>query len=300
MKYITIILFLFVGTLFFISNILINKVLLPPIKDLETTVLSKELQNIYPTDLYESVKKEKMQLEMNGYIIDGEIIKNEQSSKTVILLHGHGTNSIYSIAYLGMFYDLGYNVVVYDHRASGKTGGKYCTMGALESDDLDHVIRYVKKELPQTTVLGLHGVSMGGSTALIYGATYGNLDFIISDCAYSSLEEELKYQLNNRFKMPPFPLIPMSNFLMKLKTGLSYTDLEIKELVKSDKLNDTDVLIIHGGADDYTPPYMASDIYENLNSKKQIKIFPEAGHAHSFELYEKEYIEEVAKFLSRF
>ena len=55
--------------------------------------------------------------------------------------------------------------------------------------------------------------------------------------------------------------------------------------------SDVPILIIHGGADDFVPCYMAEEIYKACRSEKKLLIVPGAGHGMSYlvdkDLYEK-------------
>lgn len=292
---------LVIVTIFIIVQILVNQVVRPSVRSFEEIKMTREILPHYPKELYEELSrnKEEFEIKIDDYNVNGEIFRNGDSKKTVILLHGHGTNRAYSIDYLELFYNEGFNIVMYDHRYSGIGGGSNITMGHYESRDLEEVIKVVKNTIEGNKIIGLHGVSMGGSTALIYAGNYGGVDFVISDCAYSSLKDELSYQLKTRYKVGSFPLINLANFLFKQKAGFTYEDTEVKSIIKNKNMINIPTLIIHGEKDTYTPVYMAQEIYDNLIGEREIKIFENAKHATSYEENVEEYTITVKDFLEK-
>ena len=99
------------------------------------------------------------------------------------------------------------------------------------------------------------------------------------------------------YHLPSFPLVPISNILLKL---LAHYSLKEKEAYKSIKNYKNNLLIIHGGKDRFVPTSDAYKIFDNATCHKKILIVPGASHAKSYlkdtELYEqtiKEFLDEI-------
>ena len=83
----------------------------------------------------------------------------------MILIHGIGGNKE---SYLGLakrLSSLGVASVMFDNRAHGQSGGKYCTYGFEERNDVSKIIDYIL-EKKQNSSIGIWGNSLGGAIAI--------------------------------------------------------------------------------------------------------------------------------------
>ncbi|MGQ0453143.1 alpha/beta hydrolase, partial [Bacillus sp. SS-TM] len=100
---------------------------------------------------------------------------------------GETVNKINSVKYANLFLKRGYNVLIYDHRRHGKTGGKTTSYGYYEKHDLKSVVDWLKNRFGTNITLGIHGESMGAATLLQYaGLVEDGADFYIADCPRKS------------------------------------------------------------------------------------------------------------------
>ena len=119
------------------------------------------------------------------------------SDKTVVLVHGHNShgmkdNSLKAVRYLAQ----GFNVLLPDNRACGKSEGKWETFGAKESLDTLRWIERLVADNPQVKIFA-DGCSLGGATVCLLSnrALPENVKFLVSDCAFVSAKEEFRYML---------------------------------------------------------------------------------------------------------
>ncbi len=220
-----------------------------------------------------------------------------KSKKTIYFLHGYSTTRAQSLWFLEMYHNLGFNVVIYDQIASGESGGCYSTMGVKESRDLKTIVDYIKKTYGESEITVLHGISMGASTAIYYGEKYGEIDYIIADCGYSSMRNIVLYQFKQQFNLPTFPFIPLTNLGLKFKANYTLNNINCLKSVASNNFNNIKLLIIHGKEDIFTPVSMAYNLYDASIGYCQLKIFENAGHANCYELNPIDYKEIVTDFL---
>lgn len=71
-----------------------------------------------------------------GYKLAGTYIFNAKpTNNTVIIVHGITSSRWESMKYADMYIDMGFNVVVYDSRYHGKSGGNDISLGFFEKTD---------------------------------------------------------------------------------------------------------------------------------------------------------------------
>ena len=138
-----------------------------------------------------------------GYELLGTYVFNPTpTNNTVILLHGIGCDRWESMKYADMYLDLGFNVLAYDSRAQGSSGGKDITLGFFEKTDLDNIIKWVRWVNPKG-IIGVHGESLGAVTALLQAEvepTQTNVNFYVADCPYSDLWDLMNVKISGNFK----------------------------------------------------------------------------------------------------
>lgn len=221
---------------------------------------------------------------------------NNNTNKTIICVHGYkAKDGLYDFGMSARFLNsLGYNLLFVDNRAHGLSQGKYIGFGVLDSIDVNSWVDYLVTNMNQETII-LYGMSMGAAT--IMNAQNNKVKAIIADCGFASGYDEVVYQIKKMYHLPPFPIIPISNVLLKL---LAHYSLKEKEAYKSIKNYKNNLLIIHGDKDHFVPTRDAYKIFDNATCHKKILIVPGASHAKSYlkdtKLYEqtiKEFLDEI-------
>lgn len=182
-----------------------------------------------------------------------------------------------------------HNSLLIDQRAHGMSQGKTISFGINERKDCLSWVRYAVERFGEDTEIVLSGVSMGAATVLM-ASDLGlpkNVKAIVADCGYSSP----KAIINKVMRDSGLPDKLMYPFVWLGAMVFGKFNLTESSAVLAVSESDVPILIIHGGADDFVPCYMAEEIYKACRSEKKLLIVPGAGHGMSYlvdkDLYEK-------------
>jgi len=111
----------------------------------------------------------------------------KKAKATVVFSHGNAGSIGHHLGFVMWFVDAGYNVLTYDYRGFGQSGGKVDRRGML--DDVRAAFDYVSKR-PDVNAQRLvsYGHSLGGakSLAALAEAPVKGLRAVITDAAFSS------------------------------------------------------------------------------------------------------------------
>ena len=248
-------------------------------------------------DGFDEYKREPIEFIMpDGYVIHGDYSLNNPK-KFVICMHGHTSNRQASLKYAYAFYRLGYSLIFFDHRSHGDNARGIVTMGHQESKDAAEIIKQVREKFGQDIELGLFGCSMGGVTALLCISKIKDLSFVVSDCAFASLEDIVR-GFCKQHHSPARLHLGWTNMFLKKKYNLSFEDVSPKEELKNNK--ETPVLFIHGSKDDFVFPSNVQMLYSNDAGPKQLEIFEGANHCGSVSLDKERYYKVIEEFINKY
>lgn len=239
----------------------------------------------------------------NIYITSFDSIKlhaykfNSKTHKYVIISHGYTNNGLDMLDYAKHYSELNFNVILIDHRAHGKSDGKYSTMGINESKDIMSWINYIIDNDKKSKII-LHGISMG-SYAVMLSVARGNLPknvlYAIEDCGFYSIYKQFYHQLKHEGHIPQV-VISAANIFYMLILKVNIYKYDILKSLSTAKLP---MLFIHGGKDKFVTIDYLEDVYNNYGGKKEKLIVDNAKHMKSVIQNEKLYWSTVDKFIDK-
>ncbi|HBH11807.1 MAG: Uncharacterized protein XD91_1156 [Clostridiales bacterium 38_11] len=259
-------------------------VILPKSRDIETMFSDEEAKGNISIKYFNKIPKTDFNVMTDdGLSLSGQWLYPESpTNKVVIICHGFGVNRVGSIKYITPYLNRSYHVIIYDNRNAGNSDKKYTTMGYAEKNDLKNVLDYVYGILGDYCFAGTHGESMGGSTVLMHACMDSRVRFVVADCAYADLSQQLKYRLKVEQHLPPFPLIYLISLITRLRAGFYFGNVSPqKEIIKQNGLESIPGLFVHGKEDKYVPPVSSINMFEIKKGYKQLYIADNAKHAES-------------------
>lgn len=242
-------------------------------------------------------KQEVTSKSVTGDNLVGYKFLNDKSNKWVIVVHGFTSEAKESANYIKGFYDRGYNIFAPDLIAHGKSEGKAYSMGGYDAEDLVAWINKLSSEYKSPDMI-LFGTSMGATTVMnsLGKNLPENVKGFIEDSGYVDLNGQFVYQLDKLFGLPSFPVIPLSNTVTKIRAGYSFSDVNVSQALKDNKLP---ALVLHGEKDGFVPLHNAYDVFNTLKSDKVIVTFPDSKHCKAEKNHTKRYWQAVDNFLVR-
>jgi fermentation-respiration switch protein FrsA (DUF1100 family) len=127
----------------------------------------------------------------------------EGNGAVILVAHGYNDNRPEAIyVFLAKH---GYGVLAWDVRAPGASGGETCSLGFYEQLDAEAALGFALSQ-PGVEHVGAWGGSMGASTMILTAAKRPEIEAVVSDSAFPSLEDVIR--LNTPIKiMQPLVLL---------------------------------------------------------------------------------------------
>lgn len=238
----------------------------------------------------------------DGLTLHGDFLPAEyQSNKLAICGHGYtgcGLKDCVSIAVF--FHRMGYNCLIVDHRAHGKSDGDYVGFGILDRFDMKAWIDCMEKRFEGNAEIVLYGVSMGATIAVMTAGLTSlspSVKAVVSDCAFTSPYDVFAHILKRDYHLPPFPIMNINDMMCRRKAGYGFRDYSTLDAVQA---TGVPILFIHGRDDDFVPVWMSEKNYKMCRSPKDILIVDNAAHAASYYENKEAYEAKVKGFLEKY
>ena len=253
--------------------------------------------------VYDSVTMNEFSLRVpNGYDIKGAIIPTDTKfedgkKRAIIMVHGRTANRYTMLSHAEIWHRLGFDVIIYDQRAHGESGGNDCTMGYEESKDLLFLSEKIKEKYPETTIWGLGGESMGAATLMLAADKMPWLSFVYEDGGYATLEDEVAPSLYYKAKLPKFPFAPIATYFFNKRHDFTMDDIRPIDNVKRVSVP---MFFVHGGDDHFVPTENVYRLYDAKNGPKEIHVFEGAPHVKAVLMHHEEYYEMLKAFCQKY
>ena len=223
-----------------------------------------------------------------------------------ICMHGYRDTHADMGAIAKHYHELGWNVLMPDERGHGLSGGNYVGWGYDERLDVLIWIRYITRRDPNAVIV-LHGVSMGSAAILLAsgGPLPGAVKAIISDCAYTDIESEMKHVLDHRVRKAlsipiTLPFSVIFSALRRITLHRAGYDLRDVTPLRAVEHSVTPTLFVHGTEDAVVPPEMLDRLYQAAGCPKAVLRIAGANHTESCGADPDRYWAAAEQFLSRF
>lgn len=231
----------------------------------------------------------------DGYILRGVWMPTANSDKAVVILHGHNSSYDFDVYRAPALLEAGFNVLLFDFRAHGRSEGTMMTFGYKERWDVLAAIEFLHNRGMHH--IGLLGFSYGGLTAMLTAPICPDVEAVITDggparlmtgAAAWAAERGLPSWLSRAMAWLFFSMI-------SIRLGVNLFHYEPIRWVG--KISPRPIFFIHGDHDLFCADF--DELYAAANEPKELWRLPEAGHTTASQLYPEEHARRVIDFFTR-
>jgi len=234
----------------------------------------------------------------HGVTLVGLLIQPKKPRGTVVLCHGYRHSKELMGRYCALFKD--YNMLLFDFRGAGQSGGFFSSIGYYESEDVKAAISFVREAVsgPGCRPLLLFGVSMGASAVLKAAAECSDgIDGLILDSPYASLAAVIEQSMQH-FSFMPRWLLGGAAWVVQTILGPILT-MNPRKYIKQLHVP---ALFIHASSDGITSPAHSVCLFRRMLKYRRAPAYlwltPPAKHAYSYVSYPVHYSEQINRFLN--
>ncbi len=226
-------------------------------------------------------------LNLRGWWIPGRM------HKTVVMVHGLGSNRDEPLSRAGYLHQAGYNLLVFDLRGSGQSDGGGPTMGYLEPEDVKAAVAEARRHDPGP--IAVFGYSLGAASSIEAGAVDPDVAAVIEDSGFTSAADVILARFAEITHLPATPLAAGVMAFGTVDFGTSPWNVQPVAMVA--RLHKP-LLVIVGGEDTVVPPAEGLAIFKAAAGPKQILVVPLAGHVGAYYAANRLYEDSVLGFLA--
>jgi uncharacterized protein len=219
--------------------------------------------------------------------------------RAIVMLHGLDGNRDSGSAALPIAKALvadGYDVLMFDLRGHGESGGERYSLGQLEVRDLAGALDVVRAR--GVHQIGTLGFSLGALTELNAAPDHPEMRAIVADSAAANIYPVLEAQFTNRSGMPSI-FVPGVVWFGRLLYGIDLADdVPARQVAR---LGNRPLLLIHGTADALFPVSNAYALQKAgaKDPNLQLWIVPDACHTCAYEKNPELYLRRVIGFFDQ-
>lgn len=216
---------------------------------------------------------------------------------TVVYLHGVSECKIIGLPMAALLHNRGFNVLLYDSRRHGESGGSFCTYGFYEKNDASMVLNYlVSRKDFHVGPIGLFGASMGAAVAIQVAARDERIRAVVAESGFSALRTVFDdYQK----KMIKLPWHYLRNIVIRRSEHIAHFKANAVSPLQAVQAVRVPIFIIHGTGDTSIHHRYSEMVFQNANEPKELWLVEGARHDNVPEVGGKEYERRIVEFFEK-
>jgi len=219
------------------------------------------------------------------------------SIHTIVFLHGFHGSMDPDLKYAPSIHNAGYNILMFDFRAHGRSDGTTITLGALEVQDVNTAVEYALKR--GSKKIGLLGFSMGGRTALLAASDSNQvIRAIVSDGGPLNLTVAILHRMKE--KGIPWGLrhLLCGSLLLGLSIRTGKNLFRINPVCNYTIYSKIPILLIHAEFDHYTNSFDLQRMVNGFGDNVNLEVIPGVGHRETDTIGVEKYLSKIIAFFN--
>lgn len=231
----------------------------------------------------------------DGLPLGGVWIPSPGSPRAVVILHGHGGSLDWDIQRAPYFHQAGFNVMLFDFRAHGRSAGKVASFGYLERQDVLGAVKYLRSRGVER--IGLLGFSYGGMASMLAAPLCEDVHAVVSDGGPARQRSAIEGRCIE-WHLPRW-LGRLLGYLVVAVTSvrLGANLFRYEPLRWVGRIAPRPILFIHGELDLYLPDF--DELYANANEPREAWRLPGVDHTKASEAQPEEFYRRVVGFFQQ-
>jgi pimeloyl-ACP methyl ester carboxylesterase len=192
----------------------------------------------------------------------------------------------------------GYNVLLFDLRGHGSSGGERISGGYFEREDVLGAYDFLLSRGAAAGRVGLIGFSLGGGVAIMAAADERGIVGVVADSAFADIDDLIAQEtarktfLSEDF-VPVF--LPAARLFADRLYGIDPGDISPE---RDAGLLTFPILLIHGDADSRIPPSHSGRIQQRSHFGTELWSPEGVDHVDAFLSHPDEYAERILRYLA--
>jgi uncharacterized protein len=217
----------------------------------------------------------------DGIALSGWWVPAAGARGSAVLVHGANRSRAEMIGKVPFLHDLGLNVLLFDERHHGRSGGELSTFGYQERLDVRAAVAEVRRRAPGPVIAW--GISLGAVAVLLDAADDPGISAVISDAAYRNLRDTVHHHatLLGTWKpwlrvIPSAPLADAALFWVRRRGGFDPAVVDVEGAAS--RLAARPALFVCNAGDKRMPMEIAFALKQAAGERARVLVVP--GHSH--------------------
>jgi fermentation-respiration switch protein FrsA (DUF1100 family) len=232
-----------------------------------------------------------------GVSLSGWYIAAENSVQTIVVCSGANGSLDADVHVAPWLHEAGFNVLLFNWRAHGKSEGEVVTLGFNERYDLIAAVQFARSKGAER--VGALGFSMGGTVAIATAAVYEDINVVVADSPFVYVLSAVAGGLIERGVPEGLSFLLARLFVITacLRTRLNLFDIDLVRWIH--RVAPRPLLLIFGERDVIVPKSEVDLIFARAGDPKEVWRVPEAAHRNIHVRRPDEYRQRILEFFEK-